>query len=96
MKKQALIEAVEKLGCTVEIDLEDGRYKTVIITAKPGHNFGGNHEMLTAWQSGPTAKLYEEALDDLRSSIIGMHKCTAENCGAWDEERNLCEFWQDV
>ena len=46
MDKKQLVEKVKELGCTVEINHEDGRrYKTVHIIAPMGKNFGGNHEL---------------------------------------------------
>ena len=41
MNKKQLCQKVEAAGCSVEIDLFDGRYKTVYITAPKGMNFGG-------------------------------------------------------
>jgi hypothetical protein len=92
MNKKQLFQKVEALGCTVEINLEDGRYKTVHITAPQGKNFGGNHELVTAWQSGSASELYNEAFEDLQDSVTT--ECDAETCGAWiNEGDGYCEYW---
>ncbi len=94
MNKKQLVQKVEAMGCTVEVDLEDGRYKTVHITAPMGKNFGGNHELVTAWQSGSASQLYDEAFEDLKSSAIGLCECDADTCSAWQEENGgYCEYW---
>jgi hypothetical protein len=92
MNKKKLYKKVQELGCTVEVDLDDGRYKTVHITAPKGKNFGGNHELVTAWQSGSAADLYDEAFEDLEAAIIGLSDCDADTCGAWQEN---CEYWNE-
>ena len=94
MNRKQFIQKVESLGCTVEIDLEDGRHKTVHITAPMGKNFGGNHEEVTAWQSGSAPELYADAFKDLQSAIVGLQECDHETCGAWIEEgAGYCEYW---
>lgn len=94
MNKKQLIQKVESLGCTVEINLEDGRYQTVRIIAPQGKNFGGNHEEITAWQSGGAAKLYDEAYNNLLSVIKYLQECDVDTCGAWqDENGGYCEYW---
>ena len=94
MNKKQLIQKVEALSCSVEVNLEDGRYQTVHITAPMGKNFGGNHELVTAWASGGASKLYDEAFEDLQSSAVGLQECAADTCGAWIEEKDdYCEYW---
>ena len=83
MNKIQLIKKVEKMGCTVEIDLENGRYQTVYIIAPMGKNFGGNHELVTSWQSGTAAQLYNEAFKDLQDNANAFSECNADTCGAW-------------
>jgi len=94
MNKKQFIQKVESMGCTVEIDLEAGRYKTVHIIAPQGKNFGGNHELVTAWQSGTAAKLYDESFSDLQNNISGLSECNTDTCGAWQTENDgYCEYW---
>jgi hypothetical protein len=94
VNKKQLFQKVEALGCTVEIDLEDGRYKTVHITAPQGKNFGGNHELVTAWQSGTASELYNEAFEDLQANATSVCECDHETCGAWVEDGDgYCEYW---
>ena len=94
MNKATFVKKVEELGCTVEIDLEDGRYKTVHITAPKGKNFGGSHELVTAWQSGSAAELYDEAYADLMENSDCIYECGADICSAWQEENGgYCEYW---
>jgi len=94
MNKKQLIKKVEAMGCTVEIDLENGRYKTVRIIAPQGKNFGGNHELVTSWQSGTASELYDEAFSDLQDNASAFSECDADTCGAWQEENGgYCEYW---
>ena len=91
MNKKDLISKSEKLGCTVEIDLYDGRNKTVHITAPKGKNFGGNHTLITTWYSGKASDLYQAAFEDLQSAIVGLCKCDSDTCGSWVDGE--CEYW---
>lgn len=93
MKKQDLIKKLAEYGCTVEIDLEDGRNKTVRIRAD-GKNFSGNHEEITTWYSGKAADLYQEAFDKLKLASVGLQECSSDTCGSWcDEGGGYCEYW---
>lgn len=95
MKKKDFIKKVESLGCSVEIDLEDGRNKTVRIIAPKGKNLGGSHELITTWYSGKAEDLYKEAFDYFISSP-DIWKCEAGTCGSWIEEGGEhCEYWEE-
>ncbi len=94
MNRKQLISKVEALGCTAEIDLESGRHQTVHIIAPMGKNFGGNHELVTAFCGGKASDLYDEAFRDLLSSAVGLCECDADTCGSWNEDDDgYCEYW---
>jgi hypothetical protein len=95
MNKKELIDKCAKYGCEVEIDLYDGRNKTVRIIAPQGKNFSGQHEVIVTWYDGKASDLYQEAYDQLVQEIPALYECDETICGSWvkDGDREYCEYW---
>ena len=77
--RQRAYAAAANLGMTITEDRE-GRGITVRVEAPTGHNFGGDHEIVTHWHS---ASAWPEIVKDITAQHV--YHCDA-TCEWWNSE----------